>query len=397
MAKHAFLSASGAPAWLRCSIKPWREKGLPDEFSIFAAEGTKAHELLEYALKNKINLREDTKSVGNKAVEYVAETLDLIESLVKEDDVVYSEQKLDISFITNEPGATGTADVVIVGKDEITIVDLKYGMGVRVEAEENEQLLIYGAAAMKEHGKTKKKLRMIISQPRLEHVSEWSLTRTEVSKRIKEIRAKADGILNKVNLVATPGMKQCLFCKVKVDCNEYRDYITGVVTTDLVDLDKEDEMLKKISDAQLQITQIDDKHLATCMDALDLIALWSDSVRKEVARRLHNCTFTDKRYKLVEGRPGHRRYNDEAAAAAVLLTKLSFDEVYPRAIIPITAAEKLIDKETKENLKKHLIRPKGKISVVKQEDKREAINQLIISDLDSEEYVESLIGLSEDK
>ena len=38
----------------------------------------------------------------------------------------------------------GTADMVIITDNRIQIIDLKLGKGVMVDAEENNQLMIYG-------------------------------------------------------------------------------------------------------------------------------------------------------------------------------------------------------------------------------------------------------------
>lgn len=50
---HAFLSPSGAPAWLLCNLKPWLEKDLPDTSSAAADEGTAAHELAAWCLAHR--------------------------------------------------------------------------------------------------------------------------------------------------------------------------------------------------------------------------------------------------------------------------------------------------------------------------------------------------------
>jgi len=47
------------------------------------------------------------------------------------------EQRLSIEAITKEPGAKGTSDAVILAGEELVIVDLKYGRGVKVDADEN--------------------------------------------------------------------------------------------------------------------------------------------------------------------------------------------------------------------------------------------------------------------
>lgn len=228
MAKHAFLSASGADAWLRCKVKPWREKDLPEVTSKYAQEGIEAHSLLEQAIKTKGFLQSENIK-DHPAVKHIETTLALLEEIAPTDsDKVLPEQRLSISHITGEKGANGTADVVVIGKDEVVIIDLKYGKGVRVHAEDNTQLFIYGAAALKSYGKDKKTLRMVISQPRLDHVSEWVLTAKEVAEKIKFLKKEGEEILaaeGGENLLAVPGTKQCQFCKAKAECSERASWL----------------------------------------------------------------------------------------------------------------------------------------------------------------------------
>lgn len=82
MAKHAFLSASGAAAWMRCEAKVWRERGLPDETSPYAEEGTKAHALLELAIKANAPAATFRDYPADMLYE-VQKTLDLVEELAK--------------------------------------------------------------------------------------------------------------------------------------------------------------------------------------------------------------------------------------------------------------------------------------------------------------------------
>ena len=56
------------------------------------------------------------------------------------------EERLDLSDYVKE--AFGTADCVVVGGEDLHIIDLKYGQGVLVDARENTQLMLYGLGAL---------------------------------------------------------------------------------------------------------------------------------------------------------------------------------------------------------------------------------------------------------
>lgn len=74
--------------------------------------------------------------------------LDTVWTYVGLDGELFVEQELDISWITGEPNAIGTADAVIVRNGELCVIDLKTGRN-GVDARENDQLLIYAMAALK--------------------------------------------------------------------------------------------------------------------------------------------------------------------------------------------------------------------------------------------------------
>ncbi len=62
------------------------------------------------------------------------------------DPVVLFEQRLDYSAYV--PEGFGTGDLLIVVDKVLTVIDLKYGKGVAVEAELNPQMMLYGLGAL---------------------------------------------------------------------------------------------------------------------------------------------------------------------------------------------------------------------------------------------------------
>lgn len=438
---HAFLSPSGAPAWLRCHAKVWREKDMPDTSSASADEGTAAHFLRDQCLTRDLNaafylnraivVTKDgadwSEAVDKVGAMFDVDT-DMCREVQKSIDVLraipgtlYPEMTLPIAFITGEQGATGTTDAAILNGSELVIDDLKYGMGVPVDAVENEQLLIYGAAALDELdvlGEVET-LRMRISQPRINNDSEWVLPVAEVRERIKAIRATADLVAaGPEGLEATPGEKQCRFCKVKGSCEEYRNFVLGTVADSFVDLTKGEVVVTaleaekvlaqaygvkpkdvdyqvaehafvinkpsikpQLAMAEERITNSDDSHLATCMDALEMVESWCKAVRAEVERRLLTGDFTDARYKLVEGKKGNRSWFSEAEAeAAMKAMRLKVTEMYDMKVISPTSAEKVLAAKSPRKWKKlqdQITQTQGKPSVAPASDKRAALSMKV--------------------
>ncbi len=403
MAKHAFLSASSAHRWTRCLAAPWREKDLPDVSSPYAEEGTKAHELLEQVLTGAVKHNRRGKYYPDDMREYIQTVAERVYSAAAGGDI-HAEQQLSIESITTEKNATGTADVVIVKYKELIVIDLKYGMGL-VAAEDNEQLMIYGAAALEEAdllGEIET-ITLGVGQPRLGHFDEWTLPADELRRKIIPIRKVAKEILTaegRDTLPAVPGAVQCKFCKASGTCPEYRAASLAVVTDDFVDLDKEELFLKKVENAALRLPASDDKHLSTCMDAVDMIENWCKAVRREVESRLVDGTFTDPRYKLVQGRKGHRRWRDESVDEYFLQHALK-DEVFEYKLKSPAQVERILKNhnDAEKIREEHVIQAEGKPSVASAKDKRDALQiKDMFTNLDKEdpEFIDALIGLTKE-
>lgn len=478
MGVHALLSPSGMPAAIRCLAKPHRERGLPDQSSSFADEGTAAHFLMEQCLLQNVDakhfqgLRIQVKDgvtefhtsgqypVGLDMIGPMQKALDYVRA-VADGATIYTEQKLSIAHITSEhwhkvtgavcfkndagqyvdfdngdlysedevEPATGTTDVWIIKGRVAHSIDLKWGMGVQVFAKDNEQQEMYTDAGLQEFdflGEVEE-IHLHILQPRLQHFDEHVLTRAELDARIELIRKASKEIAFTPGelLPATPGDKQCKFCKASATCNERTDHTMELIVGEFVDLDKgfvkvempqaekllaqsfgvkpaaityhigegsgviEDPhfTVKKpsirpsLEAATEAVATADDERLATLMDAADMIEGFAKAVRAEVERRLLAGKFTDARYKLVEGRQGARSWTNEAEAEAALKAmRLKVDQMYDFKLISPTTAEKVLKEANprKWNKLQPLIgRSDGKPSVAPASDKRPALSMAI--------------------
>lgn len=134
-------------------------EGKDDKGSSYAAEGTAAHELAEKILRGNLSPIEAKGLVGRFAENGVEFTDDMLRDVLKYTEQIYDlvrstggilhvEQRLPIGQWTDELGAHGTSDAVIVAGDELIVADLKFGMGVEVSAVDNKQLMIYALAAL---------------------------------------------------------------------------------------------------------------------------------------------------------------------------------------------------------------------------------------------------------
>lgn len=186
MDKHSLLSPSSSSRWLACTPSAFLESLEPfSPSSIYAAEGTDAHFLselkLSYMLGKISPIEYDTRfeNFVMNSQYYNAEFNDFVNdyckevmTIIKEDYAnekveVFLEEKLEFTDIVQE--GSGTADVAIIGKNFVHVIDLKFGKGVPVSAINNSQLKLYALGALK---KFRLKgvfyeTRMTIIQPRL--------------------------------------------------------------------------------------------------------------------------------------------------------------------------------------------------------------------------------------
>ena len=139
---HAELSPSSAARWMTCPGSVAASRGIEDKGSAFADEGTDAHELAAICLINNTDAADNIgKTMGKGNVvsadmaRHVQSYVDYVRDVVMgTGGELFVEQELSIAEITGEAGAVGTSDAVIVTDDEIIVIDLKYGMGEKVDA-----------------------------------------------------------------------------------------------------------------------------------------------------------------------------------------------------------------------------------------------------------------------
>ena len=372
---HAVLSASGASRWMACPPSARLEQGFENKTSIYAEEGTLAHELGELSLRlqlGEITKRQHTTRVnklikGNELYskdmpDYVEIYTDTCMEKVSEakgltpDAVFKVEQKLDFSDWV--PEGFGTGDFVIIADGTMEICDLKYGKGVPVSAVNNTQMRLYALGAISEFSFLYdiKKVRMTIIQPRLDSISSDEISVTELLNWADEkVRPTAE--------LAFKGEGEfcagdhCKFCRAKGACRARAD--------------------KNMELAQYDFQKpptLDNNDISFILSRVDELVNWATDVKEYALEEALKGEEFDG-FKVVEGR-SNRKWTDEKVVGEILLEQgFLKDIIYTTKLTGISNMEKAIGKkEVNRLLGDYIVKPVGNPTLVSINDKREPYN-----------------------
>ena len=363
---HAYLSASSSDRWTHCPPSAKLNAEAQERASPYALEGTCAHSLCEYlvldALGRECQNPTENLDVYNTEMQDAAESyrdffLEQFEEAKKTcaDPVVCVEQRVDFSKWV--PQGFGTADGLIVTDGYLQVIDMKFGVGVLVDAKENTQLSCYalGGIDLYDGLYDIQKVRLTIFQPRREHYDTWDTTKAELLSWAENTLAPAAKLAMKGEGEFAAG-DHCRFCKVKDTCRTRAEYYLGMVGKAF----QEPETLTVYE-------------IASLLPKLPGFISWADDL-KEYALRQAIAGTKFPGFKVVEGR-SNRRYSDEEQAIAAV-SKAGYDP-FEHKILGITAMTKLLGKKRfEEILGKLVIKPQGKPVLAPDSDKRPEMHNI---------------------
>lgn len=388
---HARLSPSSADRWARCTastqfIEENADRIPPDKGSVYAEEGTKAHDYCEAVLTEKIIIDEVPLDFRPHVKFYV----DHCQGLMQPGDYHFVEAKVPLFY---SPEENGTCDFAIIRDGRVIIRDLKYGQGVLVEAENNAQLAIYALSFIYANNDMfdlgpDTIVDIGIVQPRHhadDPVRTWEIALGDLEHGfVPTLKEAVENIRNGTNLEFKANDKSCKWCPAKAIC-QYRvtnaaDPVGFDVLADLPDLAKDEKKLPVADKIVARLGIFTDE---------DMVKLWSN--RKQITSLLDDIEeYLQVRAesgnpapgtKLVSGREGNRKWGDEDAAEKFLATtcKLKMDERFKFTLISPTQAEKLIAEKlqsprAKSKFLSLVSRSDGRPVVALEDDKRPAIS-----------------------
>lgn len=369
MAKHALLSASSADKWLHCTPSAKMEATMPDTAGESAAEGTLAHEFAELkARKYFISsdkaayTRKYNKLKANELFEtdmdrYTDDYLDYLKDVAMAFNslpYVDLETRSDYSHIV--PEGFGTVDCLMICGNELNIIDFKYGKTVKVDAENNPQMLLYAAGAVRKFALLYdiKSIVLHIVQPRMENFSKWEISRDDFDKWCESIKPVAEKAFKGEGECVVGEWCDSHFCKSRANCRAYLSRMNGVIPY----LGKEPPVLS-------------DEEVGQALKLAQDIKKWYSIIEKYAVNAVLQGKHI-KGWKVVEGR-SNRTFDDIDKTFTDLEAKgINKTLLYKNVPITLTECEKILGKKDfAEMCGEHIIKPSGKPTLVEESDPRE--------------------------
>lgn len=351
-------------------MSPRLEERFPDETSEAAREGTLAHSFAEEVFRNHFGETSDEEYrreydrihdddlYSEEMDGYVASYTDaVIERYngIKGDKEIHFEERLDFSrWVT---GGFGTGDVVIISENNLTIIDLKYGKGIKVDAYENPQLMLYGLGLINEYEMAYhlETVTMVIIQPRLDHISEYSISADELLAWGEDVVKPAAALTESDEAECNPG-PWCSdnFCRARHTCRARAEKAMEVAK-------------KKFPDPNL----LEDDEVAEYLGLVDQIAKWCNELKDYAVKSALDGKVYEG-WKVVEG-ISRRKITDEDGLVKRLKEE-GYDEaiLYKRVLLGLTELEGVVGKKAFKTLSEGFVgKPKGKPTLAPESDKRE--------------------------
>lgn len=328
MAAHAkIFSPSASKRILACPASVIPPEFPRDGSSAAAEAGTRMHEAAEQAYLLGVQAKDVLDDLDEAAI--VQEYLDWIADFESLNGISgKTELPVELERLTRETGAVGTADYVAESADLLCIADLKTGR-TPVAAFENTQLGTYAAALLNDLYLGKKPLpknvMLAIIQPPVGKPKEWIVPVAEFLAWYQPICDEVRRVVNVCEreayseLLHLPGESQCQYCPRKLECEARREAVLEAVESDKGNLEMLGELRGKVK----------------------FIRDFCDDVETAVAENLAAGKVVPG-WKLVQGRPGNRKYTPEAEKFLEALDKANNGKYSARTFKSITQLEKMV-------------------------------------------------------
>ncbi len=426
---HSSVGASSCERWWNCpGSNALIAKLPPAPPTKYAAEGTAAHALCEFYLKNKVHfnckwnaencigetyeadefkfivneemaaaanlyvdtIMEDAARIGCNLRRYVQlsgnnkdswqhwdkDTQERIEQVW-----VNIEKDFELKDVDSDARGTNDASIYVPG-ETLIVYDFKYGAGVPVEATENKQMMYYAIGAAGDKLMEFKTIELVIVQPRAEHpqgpIRRWITTPERIAQFKNDLKEHIAQTRNPEAKTQTG--KWCRWCNAKMICPAMRDKAYEVAKVDFAT-----PVQNNVIRPPEQLTK---EQLKLFLDNMDLFENYINDVRK-YAFNLLNKGDTIEGYKLVRSGKTYRKWNAEDGQIAPMLELelgLSREQIYETKLKTPAQIEKLFKgskksvDNSKDVLKAYWYKPEGELKLAREDDIREKQTPAAIAD-----------------
>lgn len=351
---HSKIGASSMHRWAACPASVRMSEGIESRSSVYAEEGTIAHNYAATALEsNEIPKGMEPEMQAAVEMYYSVVTADS-----PEERKIYIEHKFDLSTI--HPGLYGTADCVVFDPKQklLRVYDFKYGAGHAVEVENNQQLMYYGLGALLSTNFPCREVELVIVQPRCPHpsgaVRRWRFRSVELIDFAADLKMYAQRTEDPDAPLSAGD--HCKFCPAAGICPEIHSAALVMA--------KEQFSAASTYNAET---------LSSVLAWLPILESWISNVREFAYAEAMKGRVPPK-YKLVQKR-ATRKWINQGAAQTFLEKECGLTEldIFDFKIKTPAQIEKILKKEQKQELAKVIVAESSGYTLVSEDDSREAI------------------------
>ena len=334
----------------------------PKPSSKYADEGTLLHNVMDIILSTGQTPEScmgmkygDIKLTDELINEKVYPALRALDEIDPNKEMEYATETR-VGFGDFLPDVFGSTDLLGRIGRRAFILDWKFGSGVAVDAEENDQLMFYAAAAMRTPEvqwvfDDCDEIECIIVQP--PSVKRWVTT----TQRIKEFETDLKAA---VKIAAKPDAplfagEHCRWCAAKPTC----PMMTGAVERALY--------------AQIDILNV--AQIADYLKKADTLEQWIADLRG-LAHQVLEVGKPIPGYKLVAKRAMRQWIDEDQALVAMMNEGLSEDELLVSKVISPAQAEKVLKKHGKQLPANQVVAVSSGSTMVEDSDPRPAVLQI---------------------
>jgi hypothetical protein len=408
---HSRFAPSSAEGWMNCDDYILANTGKADTAGIYAAEGTAFHTVMDRWIDSGMCCHEpgdiETVEAGGErfdievteemlahANDCARHILALATEATGQGGEYFTETRVDFSDLMPIADQGGTCDFAAVSPGKLAIRDYKYGKGIRVDAADNPQLMLYAYGAFRLHDLMYdiQTISIGILQPRLDHFDVVEISRAELLDFAEVVRVRAASAwaaLKAGGRQRVPTPKGCMWCKDKARCAARASLLEQIADDSFENVEPaaSQEMMaatkaridnrefapRLVPAGEMTITQ-----LGRILTYRKDVEKWFKAIEAELLERALEGEDVEG-WKIVTSRT-HRKWTDPHAAEKLFIKAglkwndfWEMDAITPAAAIKLLKGKGIKEKDAEALLEPVMLKPPGNRTLAPASDKRAGI------------------------